>query len=177
MTLAVEIVEPNVRAWAMRAAAGAGALVLPSTMLGLLSPLLAGGIVAGSIVLGLAVDKAEPYLAPSTWITVDESARAIRVERVEPGSCGRLVASVPIEAGVQFVVTGSRDGGDLVEVVELRRGSEILVEVIRHPDDIFHSFLFARVEREIAHINAVIEDCVARAAERAFGGGSVITAP
>jgi len=53
-----------------------------------------------------------------------------------------------------------------VEVVELRRGDEMLVEVLRHPDDIFQSFLFARVEGDIARINATIEACLARAAER-----------
>lgn len=165
VTLALEIVEPNVRAWAMRAAAGASALVLPSTLMGFLSPLVAGGILAGSVVLGLAVDKAEPYLASSVWITVDENARAIRVERVDPGSRARLIASVPIETDVHFVVTGTRSGAELVEVVELRRGGEMLVEVLRHPDDVFHSFLFARVESDIARINATIQECVARAAD------------
>lgn len=167
MTLAVELVEPNVRAWLMRAVAGASAVILPSTMMGFLSPLLAGGILAGGVVLGMAVDKAEPYLASSIWITVDERARAVRVERVEPGSCAQLVASVPLEADVHFVVTGARRGDGLVEVVELRRGGEVLVEVLRHPDDVFHSFLFARVEPEIARINATIEECLKRAAERA----------
>ncbi len=166
MTLSVEIVDPNVRAWAMRAAASASAMVLPTTMMGLLSPLLAGGILAGSVVLGLAVDKAEPYLASSVWITIDERARAIRVERVDPGTRARLIASVPIEADVHFVLTGVREGGRLVEVVELRRGNELLVEVLRHPDDIFQSFLFARVEGDIARINATIQQCVARAADR-----------
>ena len=166
VTLAIEIVEPNVRAWAMRAAAGVSALLLPSTAMGLLSPLLAGSIFAGGVVLGLAVDKAEPYLASSTWITVDEKARAIRIERVDPGTSARLIASVPIEPEVHFVVTGRRQGGSLVEVVELRRGDEMLVEVLRHPDDIFQSFLFARVESDIARVNATIEQCLARAAER-----------
>ena len=166
VTVSVEIVEPTVRAWAMRAAAGASAVVLPTTMMGMLSPLLAGGILAGSVVLGLAVDKAEPYLASSVWITVDERARAIRVERVDPGTSATLIASVPIETDVHFVVTGAREGGSLVEVVELRRGDELLVEVFRHPDDIFQSFLFARVEHDIARVNAAIDECVQRAAER-----------
>jgi hypothetical protein len=167
ITLSVEIVDPNVRAWAMRAAASASAMVLPTTMMGLLSPLVAGGILAGSVVLGLAVDKAEPYLASSVWITVDERARAIRVERVDPGTRGTLIASVPIETDVHFVVTGAREGdGKLVEVVELRRGGELLVEVLRHPDDVFQSFLFARVEADIARINTTIQECVARAADR-----------
>ena len=165
VTLAVELVDPNVRAWAMRAVAGASAVVLPSTMMGLVSPLLAGGILAGGVALGIAVDKVEPYLASSIWITVDEAARAIRVERVEPGSCAKLVASVPLEPDVHFVVTGARQEGGLVELVELRRGAELLVEVLRHPDDIFHSFLFARVEAEIARINTTIRECVQRAAE------------
>ena len=146
---------------------GACAVFLPCTLLGFVSPILGAGVAAVGAALGLAVRKAEPVDASSLWITVDASALAVRVEHVAPGRPPRLIASVPLTRDVRFVVAGSREGASLVETVELRRGSETLVEVLRHPDDVIHSFLFARVERALAGVNAEIEACAARAFESA----------
>jgi hypothetical protein len=166
VTLAVEIIEPRVRARAAQAAAGLGSLLPACVLMDILSPVAAAGLVVGGAALGAVVRKMEPYLASSIWITVEEDAQVVRVERVAPGSTASVLAAVPLTEDVHFVVTGRRTNGERFEVVELRRGEELLVEAHRHPDDLFHSLLFAHVDREVARVNAAIQACTARTSAR-----------
>lgn len=163
----VVIGPPDVRRYAAWATGVAIVLVVaPCTIIGALSPLLLGAAAVVGVVLGLSARAGEPSRAlPSVRITVDERALAVRVEHAGSAEAGALVSSVPLARDVRVVVTGVREGAVLVEIVELRRGDEKLLELFRQPDSIVQSFLFAPVEREIRDLNAEIQ----ASADRAIG--------
>lgn len=155
----VELIDPAVRRRALKLTAAA---IVGSTFgatTGLLGPVAAATVLGAATGLSaLATFGFERRLVPTTRITIDEASRQVRIDLLAPRGPAGTIAVLPLDPELRFVVTGMFVRGRRTEVVELRRGSEMVAEVMRRPDGMIASFAFAHVDGVVERLNHALRE-------------------